>query len=281
MLSASFLFAITILYGINDLDAVVNSAGSFPLAEVYAQATGSKGATFGLLLIVFLSIMICVVGTFLTVGRIFWALARDQATPFSSFFGTVDERLSCPIPATVLAAIFTTGFGAISLGSATAFADLVGSFIILTTASYFLAIFPHLITGRKNVPKGPFWMGKYGYLINGISVVLIIFFNILFCFRKCSVDLLAFHTLFLLTTCSIWHACHSRHKPDELELGDLGRDSGGGFVLVVSLWEKKVPRPEDCGLIPRGHGLAGPRSIVIEQQFHFFVCIFVSSFSPC
>jgi len=55
------------MYGISDLSAVVSSNGSFPLAVVYAQATGSKGATFGLLLIIFLSIMICVLGTFLTV----------------------------------------------------------------------------------------------------------------------------------------------------------------------------------------------------------------------
>lgn len=65
--SASFLYAIAILYGINDLTAVVGSNGSFPLAVVYSQATGNKGATFGLLLIIFLSIMICVLGTFLTV----------------------------------------------------------------------------------------------------------------------------------------------------------------------------------------------------------------------
>lgn len=64
---ASFLYAIAILYGINDLTAVVGSNGSFPLAVVYSQATGNKGATFGLLLILFLSIMICVLGTFLTV----------------------------------------------------------------------------------------------------------------------------------------------------------------------------------------------------------------------
>lgn len=128
--------------------------------------------------------MICVIGTFLTVGRIFWALARDRATPFHSVFAQVNERLSCPIPATILAAVLVTGFGAISLGSATAFSDLVGSFIILTTASYFLAIFPHLLTGRKNIKPGYFWMGKYGFVINAISCLLIIFFNIMFCFRK-------------------------------------------------------------------------------------------------
>ena len=52
----AFIFGVVIFYGINELDAVVNAAGSFPLAEAYAQATGSTAATFGLLLIIFLSL---------------------------------------------------------------------------------------------------------------------------------------------------------------------------------------------------------------------------------
>ena len=56
--------------------AQIRASGWTPLAEVYAQATGNKGATFGLLLIIFFSLMICVVGTFLTVSDSFFL---DQA----------------------------------------------------------------------------------------------------------------------------------------------------------------------------------------------------------
>ena len=86
----------------------------------------------------------------------------------------------------ILCAIICTGLGAISLGSKTAFADLAGSFIILTTTSYAMAIAPHLLNGRKNVPPGPFWMGKAGFAVQGIAVTLITFFNIMYCFRKYS-----------------------------------------------------------------------------------------------
>ena len=81
-------------------------------------------------------------------------------------------------------AVLCTGIGAITLGSKTAFANLAGSFIILTSTSYVMAIAPHLLSGRKNVPPGPFWMGKAGFFVQGTAVVLIIFFNIMFCFRK-------------------------------------------------------------------------------------------------
>jgi len=216
----SFLYAIAILYGITDLDAVLSSSGSFPLAAVYAQATNSNGATFGLLFIVFMSIMICVVGTFLTVGRIFWALARDNATPFPKFFGHVNERLSCPVPATVLCAVLCTAFGAIMLGSKTAFTDLVGSFIILTTGSYLLAIGPHLLTGRKNVPPGPFWMGKYGYFVNAVAVLGIVFFDIMFCFPygyPVSIPLMNWNSVILvgvlLLTTGWWFAHGLRKYP--------------------------------------------------------------------
>jgi choline transport protein len=105
-------------------------------------------------------------------------------TPFAGLFSQVNRRLSCPIPAMLLSAVFCTALGAITLGSKTAFADLAGSFIILSTTSYALAIAPHLLTGRKNVPPGPFWMGKWGFPIQGAAVFFIIFFNIMFCFRE-------------------------------------------------------------------------------------------------
>jgi hypothetical protein len=126
-------------------------------------------------------------------------LARDNVTPFSTFFSKASARLSCPVPATLfcgkhvfpleteflttdLLAVLTTAFGAIQLGSKTAFADLSGSFIILTTTSYAMAILPHVLSGRKNVPQGPFWLGRAGFFVNTISVLLIIFTNVMFCF---------------------------------------------------------------------------------------------------
>ncbi|KAJ6552575.1 choline transport protein [Mycena vulgaris] len=177
-----FVYAVALMFAITDLDAVLTSNGSFPLAAVYAQATGNKGGTFGLLFIVFVSIMICSIGTYITVGRIYWALARDNVTPFSTFFSKASARLSCPVPATLFCAVLTTAFGAIQLGSKTAFADLSGSFIILTTTSYAMAILPHVLSGRKNVPQGPFWMGRAGFFVNIISVLLIVFTNVMFCF---------------------------------------------------------------------------------------------------
>ena len=178
----SWCFAIALFYGVSDLTAVQNSNGSFPLAQAYLQATGSRAATFGLLFIIFLSLVPCLIGTFLTVGRTWWALARDNATPFSGFFSRVNEKLSCPVEATLLTGLLTVGLCAITLGSQTAFTDLAGSFVVLSSISYALTILPNIISRRKYLPVGPFHLGKLGYAVNGLAVFFIIFFDIFFCF---------------------------------------------------------------------------------------------------
>ena len=84
-----------------------------------------------------------------------------------------------------MAAIVASGLGAIPLGSSTAFIDLTGSFIILTTVSYAIPIAANMLTGQKYIPKGPFQLSRGTSMIVGWgAVVLITFFNIFYCFRK-------------------------------------------------------------------------------------------------
>lgn len=108
--------------------------------------------------------------------------------PFSGFFSSVSERLSCPVPATLFVAVVATGLGAIPIGSSTAFLDLTGSFIILTTISYAIPFMGNVLTGRRHFPKGPFHLGKWGTAVNLTAVVLITFFDIFYCFRKYPAD---------------------------------------------------------------------------------------------
>lgn len=215
---SAFLYGIALFYSITDLDAVINSNGSFPLAAIYHQATGTKGGTFCLLFIVLLSLLICLVGTLVTCSRIWWSLARDNATPFPKAFSSVNEGLSCPIPATLLCSIISLGLGAISLGSKAAFTALAGSFIILTSTSYAIAIVPNIITGRKNMPKGPFHMGSAGLPVNIAAVLFIAFFNIMYCFPfayPATMELMNWNSVILVGTTAltgVWWVIHGVRK---------------------------------------------------------------------
>ncbi|KAL8998760.1 MAG: hypothetical protein Q9169_002210 [Polycauliona sp. 2 TL-2023] len=180
---SGFLYVIALLYGISSFDDVLASPYLFPLAEIYRQVAGTKAGSVGLLILVFLPTLLSVTGTCITASRVFWTLARDGASPWSHFFSNVDQSTHNPFRAIVFSGIFVSVLGCIYVGSKTAFAAFAGSFVILSTLSYLAAILPHLLSGRKNVVPGWFWMkGMTGFVANGIACAYIIVFIVVFCF---------------------------------------------------------------------------------------------------
>ncbi|KAI1818191.1 amino acid transporter [Poronia punctata] len=217
----AFVFAIALSYSITDISQLQGGINTYPLAGIYQQATQNAGATFGLLFILFLTSLCCCIGTVLTNSRTYWALARDNAVPFSTFFGRVDEALSCPVQATVFVSVVATGLGAIPLGSSSAFLALTGSFVVLTTVSYAIPFTANILTGRQYFPAGPFHLGKkLGNAINLIAVLLIVMFDILFFFPyelSTTVESMNYNSVILVGTVAIsviwWFVHATRHYP--------------------------------------------------------------------
>ncbi|KAJ8127587.1 hypothetical protein O1611_g6049 [Lasiodiplodia mahajangana] len=176
----AFVFVIALSYAITDLSQLQGGINTYPLAGIYQQATQSVPATFGLLFILLLTSICCCIGTVLTNSRAYWALARDNAVPFSNVFGRVNESLSCPVESTLFICVFVTGLGAISLGSSSAFLALAGSFVVLTTVSYAIPFTANVLSGRKYFPPGPFSLGRLGNVVNIITVLLIALFDVFF-----------------------------------------------------------------------------------------------------
>ena len=161
----------------------MNSTYLFPLTEIYRQSTGSAGGSLGLLILAFLPSLVAVIGCYLTASRVFWTLARDNATPFASFFSRVNHAQRNPFNAIALCGVICTILGCVYVGSSTAFAAFVGSFVVLSTLSYLAAILPHLLSRRSNVKPGWFWMkGPVGFVVNGVACLYIMAFVVIFCF---------------------------------------------------------------------------------------------------
>ncbi|KAL9004728.1 MAG: hypothetical protein Q9188_002455 [Gyalolechia gomerana] len=180
---SGFFYLLAILYAISDYEAVLESSYLFPLTEIYRQATGTNSGSVGLLFLALMPTFISIIGCCVTASRVFWTLARDRATPFSHFFANIDEHQHNPFRAVIFCGVFTTVLGCIYVGSTTAFAAFVGSYVILSTLSYLAAILPHLLSRRKNMIPGWFWMkGISGFIVNGISCLYIIVFIVIFCF---------------------------------------------------------------------------------------------------
>ncbi|KAF4547639.1 Amino acid permease-like protein 21 [Elsinoe fawcettii] len=157
----AFPYYAVLLYAITDLDAVATSnLTSFPLAAIFQQAARSTPGTMGLLSTFFFGAVPSLPGAFLTPSRVLWTLGRDNALPFSSWIGRTDPKHKNPFNAAIATASIMSCFGLIFVGSAQAFNALVGSFVILTLWSYITAIGTNLITRRRHIRPGPFWMGS-------------------------------------------------------------------------------------------------------------------------
>lgn len=173
-----FLFMITVLFTIGDVDRV--SASALPIIEVYYQATGSRAATnlfvFMLLFIIFVSFF----NVFASVSRLLWAFSRDDGLPFSRIFAKVHPTLKMPVNALCLIAVCLSLLALINIGSSTAFNAFISLPALALYISYFFPIF-FLFWRRLSrkhpapVPWGPFKLGKAGPLVNLGAMGYIIF----------------------------------------------------------------------------------------------------------
>ncbi|KAJ6137154.1 SNF2-related protein [Penicillium samsonianum] len=176
-------YMIAIFYSINDLSKVTDPTTFFPLAEIYRQATGSHGGALGLLVVAFLPTFVTACGCYITAGRTLWTISRDGATPFAGWLGRISPKFKNPFNATLVCGGFITILACIYLGSTTAFSAFVGCFVQLSSLSYFMAIFPHILTRRSSFVPGYFFMNnRIGYVVNSLSCAYIIVFAIIFCF---------------------------------------------------------------------------------------------------
>lgn len=176
-------YMIAVFYSIQNIDKVQNSPLNFPLAEIYRQATGSRGGALGLLIVAFLPTLITCTGCYITAGRTLWTISRDRATPIPNWLSHINPRMQNPFNATLVCGCMVTVLACIYLGSTTAFSAFVGCFVQLSSLSYFMAIFPHILTRRSSFVPGFFFMNNIiGYVINALACVYIIAFVVIFCF---------------------------------------------------------------------------------------------------
>ena len=200
---------------------------SLPLAAMYQQATRSNAGTVGLLVLYLIDILVAAPGAQITAGRMLWTLGRDDATPFSNWVGKVSAQWRNPFNAQLVVAIIMTLLGCIYIGSTAAFNAFVGVFAIFTTMSYLAAILPHILTRRRYVKPGPFWMpGVWGYIVTGTASAYIILFNVIYMFPYAMpVDAATMNYACVMT---------------------------GGITIILAAWY----------LWKRSHGYVGPRVVL-------------------
>jgi choline transport protein len=116
-------------------------------------------------------------------SRLFWAMARDKAFPYSSYFAKVNERFGMPLRAMMIFIVLNFLTGLIVLGSDLAFYAIISAGGVTLQLSYCVPILCVVLRGRDKLPARPhFDLGRWGYAINVASLlwsIVVVLFYIL------------------------------------------------------------------------------------------------------
>ncbi|KII84881.1 hypothetical protein PLICRDRAFT_45714 [Plicaturopsis crispa FD-325 SS-3] len=165
-----------LLFSIQDIDATVNSATGQPVAQIFLDTVGEKGAIV-LMVIVIGAMFLCGTFSITSNSRMMYAFSRDGA--LHHFFHKVDMKRKSPVRAVWLACTLSFCLGLPSLGSTVAFSAATSIATIGLYISYAIPIALRVIY-RRDFVKGPFHLGMFSYPVAIAAVTWIAFIAIAF-----------------------------------------------------------------------------------------------------
>jgi amino acid permease (GABA permease) len=174
------IYLIPILFVMPDVDKLLAVATGQPIGYLFMAATGSPGGGFGLLSLLLGIEFFAAIGSLTASSRCLYAFSRDGAVPGSIIWSKINKRFNIPLNALLLSTLIQGLLGLIYLGSSAAFNAFTGVATICLSASYAIPVFILLIRGRHLLEKAPFHLGKFGYVINIITILWILFAIVLF-----------------------------------------------------------------------------------------------------
>ncbi|OJJ71634.1 hypothetical protein ASPBRDRAFT_125741 [Aspergillus brasiliensis CBS 101740] len=178
-----FTYLLSLMFSVQDYASLADSPTGLPLAELFHQATQTRGGAFALVFLLWVAVGPCVLGSQLSTGRMLWAFARDDGLPFSKFCSKVNKRFEAPVNAQLCVGIIIALLGCIYLGSSTAFNSMMSSSVTINNIAYLVPILTNVLLGRKTMHRGPFSLGYVaGMTVNIITVAWLVFAIVFFSF---------------------------------------------------------------------------------------------------
>ncbi|CAH0023117.1 unnamed protein product [Clonostachys rhizophaga] len=159
-------FVFMLAFSTGSLEDILQTPTGFPFMVIFLEATKSTALTTVLALFIVIIAVAAAMAGLTSTSRTFWAFARDDAVPFSNYFGKVSSKQKVPVRAVVLVCILNMLLGTIYAGNTTAFNAVLSMAIFGMYLSYMLPIIAMLFFGRSRLRScdyGPFklprWLG--------------------------------------------------------------------------------------------------------------------------
>ncbi|KAI1609748.1 amino acid/polyamine transporter I [Exophiala viscosa] len=168
-------FVLTIAFCMGDPAVLLTSpiASHSPLAAIVYNSTGSIGAAITLACTIIIVAVVSAIDCMGGISRIIMAQSRDGVIPCGHVFAKINLRWNTPINAVLLASFIQACIALIYIGNSTAFYCILSGVFTLQVLSYGLPIALHLFRRKTmNLTYGPWKMRWYGYLVNGLGLIL-------------------------------------------------------------------------------------------------------------
>ena len=175
------IYLIPILFVLPDVTTLLEVANGQPIGLIFKLVTGSPGGGFGLLFLILGIMFFAGIGALTAASRCTYAFARDGAIPGSSVWRKVDHRLDVPIGGIILSTTIDCLLGLIYFGSSAAFNSFTGVATICLSTSYGIPILVNLTRRRHLVKGSSFSLGRFGFVINILTICWICLAIVLFC----------------------------------------------------------------------------------------------------
>ncbi|THY78842.1 amino acid permease family protein [Aureobasidium pullulans] len=177
-----FIFMVVCLFCIQDVDTVINTPTGLPFMQLVQDAVGLKG-TVVLMVLFTMNSLGQGISITTTGSRLTWSFARDNGLPFSKYIKRVNKRWKVPPQALLVQGFLITLVGLLYLFANTVLEAILSVATIALTVSYAMPILTLLIVGRDKLPAGgQFGLGRYGAVINWISVIYCAVTTVIFFF---------------------------------------------------------------------------------------------------
>ncbi|QPG72738.1 hypothetical protein FOA43_000039 [Brettanomyces nanus] len=172
-------FIIPILTILPDLERLLDdNPDIFPIDIVFKLSTKSFLVSIVLVLLIVGSLVFATVGTLTTASRVVYAFGRDNGLPFNYLWQRVDtmkDEEIVPKNALLLSVGFASLMGFFSLLSSSAFSAFIGCSVIALNVANGIPILSSLLGRRRKIRGAVFKLRKFGYLINILSCLFIVF----------------------------------------------------------------------------------------------------------
>ncbi|KAI0137522.1 amino acid permease [Xylariales sp. AK1849] len=182
-MGSGFVFLSCLLFCINNLDDVIDSAAG-PLLQIFMDATNNKAGSTCLLMFPLVCMLFTTTSIMATSSRMSYAFARDRGLPFSSVFAKVHPTLDVPLNALIWTTAWVVIFGCILLGSDSTFSAITAASVVALGVTYAIPPSINCLRGRKMLPDDrAFKLPEIvGWIFNLVGIAWTILTTVLFVF---------------------------------------------------------------------------------------------------